>query len=141
MKILIAPDSFKESLSALEVARNIEKGIQRVIPETTCILVPMADGGEGTVQSLVDATEGKVIKANIHDPLMRKINSYYGMLGDEKTAIIEMASASGLALWLLMARLHPPKVAALSSPGACGMGATPTLPFTGDPSSCRRNQA
>jgi len=98
MKVLIAPDSFKESLSALEVARNIELGIKKVTPETTCFLLPMADGGEGTVQSLVDATEGQIIQARVHDPLMRKINRYYGMLGDGKTAIIEMASASGLGL-------------------------------------------
>ncbi|MFC2123946.1 glycerate kinase [Bacteroidota bacterium] len=98
MKILIAPDSFKESLSALEVARNIEKGIKTVIPETDCILLPMADGGEGTVQSMVDATGGQIINTVVHDPLMREINGFFGILGNGRTAVIEMAAASGIEL-------------------------------------------
>jgi glycerate 2-kinase len=98
MKIVIAPDSFKGSLSAKEVANSIENGIKKVIKDAEIIKIPMADGGEGTVQSLVDGTGGKIIKVKVHDPLMRSIESFYGILGDEKTAVIEMAAASGLPL-------------------------------------------
>ncbi|WP_009052495.1 glycerate kinase [Thermoanaerobacter sp. X514] len=98
MKILIAPDKFKESLSALKVADSIEKGILKVFPKAVIVKVPMADGGEGTVESLVDATGGKIIKTNVKDPLFRDIESFYGILGDGKTAVIEMAAASGLYL-------------------------------------------
>lgn len=98
MKILIAPDKFKGSLSAFEVADNIEKGILKVFPKAVIEKVPMADGGEGTVESLVDATGGKIIKTNVKDPLFRDIESFYGILGDGKTAVIEMAAASGLYL-------------------------------------------
>lgn len=98
MKILIAPDKFKGSLSAFEVADNIEKGILKVFPKAIVVKVPMADGGEGTVESLVDATGGKIIKTNVKDPLFRDIESFYGILGDGKTAVIEMAAASGLYL-------------------------------------------
>ncbi|MFV9567791.1 glycerate kinase [Thermoanaerobacter mathranii] len=98
MKILIAPDKFKESLSALKVADSIEKGILKVFPKVVIEKVPMADGGEGTVESLVNATGGKIIKTNVKDPLFRDIESFYGILGDGKTAVIEMAAASGLYL-------------------------------------------
>ena len=98
MKILIAPDKFKESLSALKVADSIEKGILKVFPKAVIEKVPMADGGEGTVESLVDATGGKIIKTNVKDPLFRDIESFYGILGDGETAVIEMAAASGLYL-------------------------------------------
>ncbi|ABY93176.1 Glycerate kinase [Thermoanaerobacter sp. X514] len=98
VKILIAPDKFKESLSALKVADSIEKGILKVFPKAVIVKVPMADGGEGTVESLVDATGGKIIKTNVKDPLFRDIESFYGILGDGKTAVIEMAAASGLYL-------------------------------------------
>ncbi|ADH61153.1 glycerate kinase [Thermoanaerobacter mathranii subsp. mathranii str. A3] len=98
MKILIAPDKFKESLSALKVADSIEKGILKVFPKVGIEKVPMADGGEGTVESLVNATGGKIIKTNVKDPLFRDIESFYGILGDGETAVIEMAAASGLYL-------------------------------------------
>ena len=98
MKIIIAPDSFKGSLSALEVARAIQKGIKNADTTIETVVVPMADGGEGTVQSLVDATDGRIIELNVHDPLFRKIKSFYGIMGDGKTAVIEMAAASGLPL-------------------------------------------
>ncbi|EIW00949.1 glycerate kinase [Thermoanaerobacter siderophilus] len=98
MKILIAPDKFKGSLSAFEVADSIEKGILKVFPEAVIEKVPMADGGEGTVESLVNATGGKIIKTNVKDPLFRGIESFYGILGDGETAVIEMAAASGLYL-------------------------------------------
>lgn len=98
MKIIIAPDSFKGSLTALEVCENIEKGIKRVFDNAEIVRVPMADGGEGTVQSLVDATGGKLVNLRVKDPLMRNIDAFYGILGDDNTAVIEMAAASGITL-------------------------------------------
>lgn len=98
MKIVIAPDSFKESLTALEVATAIETGFKRVFPDAEYIKLPMADGGEGTVQSLVDATHGKLIECDVTAPLGDKVKSFFGLSGDGKTAIIEMAAASGLHL-------------------------------------------
>lgn len=71
MKIVIAPDSFKGSLSALEVARSIERGIKNVNDSIDTVIVPMADGGEGTVQALIDASGGEIIEINVHDPLFR----------------------------------------------------------------------
>jgi len=98
MKIIIAPDSFKGNLSALEVANLIEKGIRKVYSEAEIVKVPMADGGEGTVRSLVDATKGRIIRKEVTGPLGKRVKASYGILGDKKTAIIEMASASGLPL-------------------------------------------
>jgi glycerate kinase len=98
MKIVIAPDSFKGSLTALEVADAIKEGIKRVMPEAEIDEVPMADGGEGTVQALVDATSGQMITQEVCDPLGNPIEANFGILGDGKTAVIEMAAASGLPL-------------------------------------------
>ncbi|MGF6953144.1 glycerate kinase [Neobacillus sp. B4I6] len=98
MKIVIAPDSFKESLSALEAAESIEKGFKRVIPNAEYIKVPMADGGEGTVQSLVDATRGEIISKTVTGPLGDPVDAFFGILGNKTTAVIEMAAASGLHL-------------------------------------------
>lgn len=98
MKIVIAPDSFKENLTSMQVATCIEKGIKKVLPRARCIKIPMADGGEGTVQSLVDATAGRIIRKQVEGPMGRKVTARYGMLGDGTTAVIEMAEASGLPL-------------------------------------------
>ncbi|TDT45758.1 glycerate kinase [Fonticella tunisiensis] len=98
MKVVVSPDSFKGSMSAKEVADAVERGIKKVDESIEVIKVPMADGGEGTVQSLVDATGGRIVKLTVKDPLMRDIESFYGILGDGKTAVIEMAAASGLPL-------------------------------------------
>lgn len=98
MKIVVAPDSFKGSISAKEAADSIKRGILRIYKNTDVVCVPMADGGEGTVQSMVDATGGKIIYAKVHGPLFKKVDSFYGILGDGKTAVIEMAAASGLPL-------------------------------------------
>jgi glycerate kinase len=98
MKIVIAPDSFKGSLTALEVADAIKEGVKRVMPEVEIDEVPMADGGEGTVQALVDATAGQMITEEVCDPLGNQIRANFGILGDGKTAVIEMAAASGLPL-------------------------------------------
>jgi glycerate 2-kinase len=98
MKIVIAPDSFKESLTALEAATAIENGMKKILPEASFLKVPMADGGEGTVQSLVDATGGKIITKTVTGPLGNPVEAFFGISGDEKTAVIEMAAASGLHL-------------------------------------------
>ena len=89
MKIVIAPDSFKESLTALEVANAIETGFKRIFPNAEYVKLPMADGGEGTVQSLVDATQGRLIEAESHCTVRHQVKSFFGLSGDGKTAIIE----------------------------------------------------
>ncbi len=104
MKIIIAPDSFKGSLSAIEVADTIEKEIKKVLPKVKIKKIPLADGGEGTVETLVNVTRGKIIRCSVKDPLGRKIRSFFGILGDKRTAVIEMASASGLPLLSLKER-------------------------------------
>ncbi|MGF7047974.1 glycerate kinase [Paenibacillus sp. DS2015] len=93
---MLAPDSFKESMTAKEVCEAMEIGIKRAIPDAECIHVPMADGGEGTVQSLVDATGGTLIQKEVTGPLGTPVLAHYGILGDGKTGVIEMASASGI---------------------------------------------
>jgi glycerate kinase len=98
MRILIAPDSFKNALSALEVARSLRAGLQKAFQDAEFEILPMADGGEGTVEALIDATRGQIIKTPVHDPLMRPIESTFGITGDGVTAVIEMASASGIQL-------------------------------------------
>lgn len=82
----------------MQVATCIEKGIKKVLPKARCIKMPMADGGEGTVQSLVDATGGRMIKKQVVGPMGEKTRASYGILGDGTTAVIEMAEASGLPL-------------------------------------------
>ena len=98
MKIVIAPQGFKGNLTALEVARAIEKGVKRIVPDAITTLKPMADGGEGTVQALVDATGGKIMVSEVTDPLGGRVKAHWGILRDKVTAVIEMASASGLPL-------------------------------------------
>lgn len=93
---VLAPDSFKESMTAKEVCIAMEKGIKKALPEAVCIQVPMADGGEGTVQSLVDATDGKIYPVTVTGPLGTPVEASFGILGDGETAAIEMASASGI---------------------------------------------
>jgi len=98
MKIVVAPDSFKGSLTAIEVSDAIEKGIREVFPEAEIIKIPMADGGDGTVECLVNATGGKILEEKVIGPLGNEVWAFYGILGDRKTAIVEMAAASGLTL-------------------------------------------
>ncbi|HEX7583997.1 MAG TPA: glycerate kinase [Prolixibacteraceae bacterium] len=98
MRIVIAPDSFKECMSASQVALAISEGIKRIVPDAKIFCIPMADGGEGTVEALVTATSGKIILTPSVDALNRPIQSFYGILGDGKTAVIEMAAASGIEL-------------------------------------------
>jgi len=98
MKIVIAPDSFKESLSALQVAAAIEAGMREVWPDAEYVKVPVADGGEGTVQALIDATGGRLVELRVTGPLGEPVEAFYGLVGDgaDKLAVIEMAAASGL---------------------------------------------
>ena len=98
MKIIIAPDSYKESLTAMEVAQAIEAGFRQVMPKAEYIKLPMADGGEGTVQSLVDASNGTIIKHSVTGPLGEQVDGFFGLMGNGKTAVVEMAAASGLHL-------------------------------------------
>jgi len=98
MKIVIAPDSYKESLSALEVAEEIEAGFREVLPDAEYLKLPMADGGEGTVAAMVASTGGSLLKVDVTGPLGEPVKASYGLTGDGNTAIIEMAAASGLAL-------------------------------------------
>lgn len=96
--IVLAPDSFKESMTAKEVCEAMERGIKKGNPNVTCIHVPMADGGEGTMQSLVDATGGTVHTVTVTGPLGDQVGASYGISGDGSTGVLEMASASGIHL-------------------------------------------
>lgn len=98
MRILIAPQAFKGSLDAVGVAAAIARGIRRVFPDAECDELPLADGGEGTVRALVRATGGTLRKSRVHDPLGREIDAEWGIVGDGRTAVVEMAAASGLPL-------------------------------------------
>lgn len=97
-KIVVAPDSFKGSLTANEVAISIEEGIKSVFPQCEVLKVPIADGGEGTVDALVAGTGGKIVTVTVAGPLMRPVEARYGIIDEGSTAIIEMAEASGLTL-------------------------------------------
>ncbi|MFP3904482.1 MAG: glycerate kinase, partial [Armatimonadota bacterium] len=98
MKIVLAPDSFKGSLTAKEVCEAMAEGIRRYADDCDIVQVPMADGGEGTVQSLVDATGGEFVQKTVTGPLGEPTQARYGIMGDGDTAVIEMAAASGLPL-------------------------------------------
>jgi len=97
MKILIAIDSFKGSLSSSRLSDAIQEGVKTIMPEAEVVSTPIADGGEGVVDALVNNLNGELIYKKVNDPLYRSVNAYYGMLPD-KTAIIEMALSSGLTL-------------------------------------------
>lgn len=103
MKIIVAPDSFKECLSADQVCKAIRNGFKKVMPRAQILSVPMADGGEGTMSAIVQAVGGKIHTCKVSSPLGKTITAHYGLIAEEKTAIIEMAQASGLAL------VPPPK--------------------------------
>lgn len=96
MKIVIAPDSYKESLSALEVANAIEQGFREIWPDADYVKLPVADGGEGTVEAMVAATAGRIVDVDVTGPLGEPVTAFFGLSGDERTAFIEMAAASGL---------------------------------------------
>ena len=98
MRIVIAPDSYKGSLSAVAVTAAIEKGLLSVFPAAEIHKVPIADGGEGTVEALTAATDGQILRETVTGPLGEPVNAFWGILGDNATAVIEMAAASGLTL-------------------------------------------
>jgi glycerate kinase len=98
MKIAIAPNAFKGSLTASQAAGCIERGIRKALTKVSIVKIPMADGGDGTALAIVEATGGQMVKCEVCDPLGRKIQSTFGLTGDGRTAVIEMALASGLAL-------------------------------------------
>ena len=98
MKIVIAPDSFKESLSSEAVAQAIARGFASVFPSAEQVLLPVADGGEGTTDALIAATGGQLFKQSATGPLGTPVDAFWGLLGDGKTAVVETAAASGLDL-------------------------------------------
>jgi glycerate 2-kinase len=98
LHIAIAPNAFKGTLTALEAANCIKRGILSVIPNARITIVPVADGGDGTALAIAQATGGRLLKSRVQDPLGRPVSATWGITGDEKTAIIEMAAASGLVL-------------------------------------------
>lgn len=98
MRIVLAPDAFKESMTAMQAARAMAAGVRRVVPESVCDLVPMADGGEGTMQAVTDALGGTLVEAACHDALGGRVVAPFGYVEDRGLAIIEMAAASGLQL-------------------------------------------
>lgn len=98
MNIIVAPDSFKGSLTALEAADAIVQGVRDVLPDSEIVAIPLADGGEGTVEALVRATEGRFVAKQVTGPLGEPVEAHFGVLGDDVTAVVEMAQAAGLSL-------------------------------------------
>ncbi len=98
MNMIVAPDSFKGSLTALEAADAIVQGVRDVFPDAEIVSIPLADGGEGTVDALVRATEGKILHAEVTGPMGEPVDAHLGLLGDDVTAVVEMAQAAGLSL-------------------------------------------
>lgn len=96
---VLAPDSFKESMTAQQACQAMQRGLQRVFPEAEYIHVPMADGGEGTVDALVAAAQGERLSCTVSGPLLaQKVETYFGLIDQGKTAVIEMAKANGIHL-------------------------------------------
>ncbi|MBU8906856.1 glycerate kinase [Desertibacillus haloalkaliphilus] len=106
VKVVVAPDSFKGSLTALEVAEQMKLGVKRAIPEAEVEMVPVADGGEGTMDTLVHHTYGEQKRESVEGPLGDPVEAKWGILGDKETAVIEMAEASGFNL-VSSDRLNP----------------------------------
>ena len=98
MKIVIAPQTFKGSISALDAARAMRDGVRRVVAEVDVVLVPVADGGDGTLETLVEGSDGEIRESEVTGPLGERIIAKWGAMGDGRTALIEMARTSGLAL-------------------------------------------
>ncbi len=98
MRIILAPDSFKGSLTASQVAENMERGIKKVLPQAQTVKLPMSDGGEGLVDSLTGASGGQLFWKQVTGPLGEPLEACWGILGDGETGVIEMAAASGLVL-------------------------------------------
>ena len=98
VKVVIAPQGFKGSVTGLEAARAIQRGVLAALPSAETVLVPVADGGDGTLNALVDATGGRVFNSKVTGPLGIPLDASWGVMGDGETAVVEMARASGLAM-------------------------------------------
>ncbi len=98
MKVVIAPQTFKGSISALDVAKAMSEGVKRVVPDAETVLVPVADGGDGTLETLVEGSGGEIREVEVTGPLGERRRALWGAMGDGSTAVIEMARTSGLAL-------------------------------------------
>ena len=98
MKIVIAPDSYKGSVSAVGVAEAMERGVRKVFPEAEVVKMPIADGGEGTVETMIEASGGTWVEETVVGPLGEPVKAGWGIMGDGETGVIEMAAASGLPL-------------------------------------------
>ena len=108
MKIVIAPQGFKGGISGLEAARAIARGVLAAVPDAETVLIPVADGGDGTLHALVDATGGEIFTSTVTGPINQQVEAQWGVMGDGCTAVIEMARASGLAM--VPPRRRNPKV-------------------------------
>ncbi|MFQ6031127.1 MAG: glycerate kinase, partial [Dehalococcoidia bacterium] len=104
MKVLIAPQSFKSGISAWEAAQAIARGVVKAEPEAETVLVPVADGGDGTLETLIDSSGGQIFRSIVTGPAGHAVEASWGVMGDGETAVIEMARASGLALLPLKRR-------------------------------------
>ena len=104
MKIVISPQTFKGSISALDAAHSMRSGVLRAFPDADTVLVPVADGGDGTLETLVEGSRGEIRTADVTGPLGERIEALWGAMGDGVTAMIEMARTSGLALVSLDSR-------------------------------------
>ena len=98
LKIIIAPQSFKGGINALEAAQAIERGVLAADPSAETVLVPVADGGDGTLEALVNTTGGEIHRSIVAGPLDQAVEALWGVMGDGQTAVVEMARPSGLAL-------------------------------------------
>ena len=98
MKVVVAIDSLKGSLSSLEAGHAVSEGIHRVFPEAEVIVRPISDGGEGTVEALTSGMSGSIQKTTVTGPLGRPVEAVYGILPESKTAIMEMSAAAGITL-------------------------------------------
>src|SRR5512146_2166708 len=98
MNFLVAPDSFKGSLTAMQAADAMEQGIREVLPEAEIATIPLADGGEGTAEALVMATRGRMQEVEVTGPMGEPVKALLGLLGDDVTAVVECAQAVGLPM-------------------------------------------
>jgi glycerate kinase len=98
MKIVLAPDSFKESMTASQAVAAMRAGVESVLPDTEIVGVPMADGGEGTVDAVVDALHGERVEVEVAGPLGGPVTAHYGYVPLRQLAVIETATAAGLEL-------------------------------------------
>lgn len=98
MKVVVAIDSLKGSMTSMEAGRAIKEGILNVLPDTEVIVKPLADGGEGTTEALVEGLGGELVYVDVHGPLETPVRAGYGMIRETKTAIMEMASAAGIII-------------------------------------------